>query len=675
MPVQRPPKGFDRRSFLQLVAGSTAAAGLSSTLSSCGLRSSASGRRAIVLGLDGLDPKIINALIGMGRAPNFKKLMAMGSFMPLQTTMPALSPVAWSSFITGMTPGGHGIVDFTVRDPETYTPKFSIFENTPPDLAINLGDVELPIKGGGPRNNRHGTPFWSYLTERGIPAWVSKIPTNYPVDESATLAISGMGTPDLTDSYGSFSYFTSDTWEHYPDISGGTVQYVEVRDNRVDAKLLGPEVSDPAHNTTADPFASKAKIDFTCWLDAERKAVRIDIQGHSLVLNEGEYSDWVPVSFEVLPVIGTVGGIVRFLVKEVGRHFKLYATPINIDPSDQATPVTYPSSLGADIARDIGAFWTKGLPCDTKAFDYDILNDEQYVGQAQLVLAERMDLFDHLWSRFEEGLFYFYVSSTDQDTHMLWRNMDPTHPLHDRSDIRYAGYIHHMYEEMDRLLGKVLPAAEDDNTLLLVCSDHGFAQFGRQFHLNTWLRDNGYLTIKDAARSKEETSIFDVDWSKTVAYGIGFNGLYVNRKGREGQGIVTQDKVADLTNRLRRELEGLTDGETGQRPVAKVYPREEVYTGEFVPDMPELLVGYTPGYRSASSSVLGNTGKEIIDLNPWAWSGDHSMARDLVPGSLFTNRAVAKADPSILDLPVTILEFFGISKPAQMEGSSLFPRG
>jgi predicted AlkP superfamily phosphohydrolase/phosphomutase len=258
---------------------------------------------------------------------------------------------------------------------------------------------------------------------------------------------------------------------------------------------------------------------------------------------------------------------------------------------------------------------------------------------------------------------------------MLWRNMDPTHPMHDRSDIRYAGYIHHMYEEMDRLLGQVLPAAEDENTLLLVCSDHGFTQFGRQFHLNTWLRDNGYLTIKDSARSKEETTIFDVDWSQTVAYGIGFNGLYVNRKNREGQGIVTEDKVAELTTRLSQELEGLSDGETGQRPVAKVYRREEVYTGEFVPDMPELLVGYTPGYRNASPSVLGNTGKAVIDLNPWAWSGDHSMARDLVPGSLFTNRAVAKADPSILDLPVTILEFFGISKPAQMEGGSLFQRG
>jgi len=664
-----------RRDFIKILASSAAAAGVSMPMASCGLRSSAAGKRAIILGLDGLDPKMISALIDMGRAPNFKKLRDMGSFLPLQTTMPALSPVAWSSFITGLSPGGHGISDFTVRDPKTYTPLFSIFENTPPDWSIDLGDINLPIKGGGPVCLRKGTPFWSYLTERGIPAWITKMPTNFPIEETATKAISGMGTPDLTDSYGSFSYFTSDPWEHFDHISGGTVQYVEVRNRRVDGQLLGPENSLVAQKPDPkDPYATKVKVPFTAWLDPKGDAVRIDIQGQTIVLNKGEYSRWVGIDFELMPVIGSVRGIARFLLKEVSPHFKLYVTPINVDPANQAAPVTYPKEFGAEIARDIGSFWTKGLPCDTKAFDYGILDAETYVGQAQLVFQERMALFDNLWPQFTEGLFYFYVSSTDQDTHMLWRNMDKTHPKHAESDLRFSGYIHHMYEEMDRLLGKVLPAAEDPNTLLMICSDHGFAQFGRQFHLNTWLRDNGYLAIKDSAKKKEETSVFDIDWSRTAAYAIGFNGLYVNLKGREGQGIIEPEKAGELTSRLKRELENLTDPETGKPPIIKVYRKDEVCRGEFAPDMPELLVGYHPGYRTASSSVLGSTGKVVIDLNPWAWSGDHSMARDAVPGSLFTNRKIAASQPSILDLPVSILDFFGIEKPKQMEGSSIFRR-
>jgi predicted AlkP superfamily phosphohydrolase/phosphomutase len=589
--------------------------------------------------------------------------------------MPALSPVAWSSFITGMTPGGHGIADFIARNPLNYTPEFAIYQNTEPDLTISVGDVHLPLKGGGPVNNRQGKPFWAYLTERDIPAWISKIPTNFPVEETATKAIAGMGTPDLVDSYGVFSYYTSDPFEDYPNLEGGEILYVDVNSNVVHSNLLGPMNSlVTPKDTTTDPYANTAKIPFTVYLDPKADGARLDIQGQTILLKRGEYSPWVTVTFDLLPVIGSVQGIARFLLKGVAPHFQLYVTPINIDPSAQAAPVTYPAEFGAEIARDIGAFWTKGLPSDMKAFDHKVINDEEYVGQAELILQERMALFDHQWSRFESGLFYFYVSSTDQDTHMLWRNMDKTHPKHHESDVRFAGWIPHLYEEMDKLVGKVLPAI-DDTTLLLICSDHGFTQFARQFHLNTWLRDNGYLVLKDKAAKKEETSIFDVDWSQSAAYGVGFNGLYVNLQGREGEGIVPPEKVEQLTSKLARELEAVVDLETGQHPIAKVYRREEMYTGPSTPMMPELLVGYTPGYRNASASVLGSTGKPTIDLNPWAWSGDHSMARDLVPGTLLSSQKAARANTSILDLPVTILEFFGIEKPEQMVGSSIFRAG
>ncbi|MCG6947630.1 MAG: alkaline phosphatase family protein [Acidobacteria bacterium] len=666
--------GVDRRDFMRILGGTAAAAGLSLPPAACGGGSS-TDRKVIVLGLDGLDPKLVRALMEMGRLPNFKKLAEMGSFQALGTTMPALSPVAWSSFITGMTPGGHGIADFIARNPLTYTPEFAIYQNTDPDLTISVGDVHLPIKGGGPVNNRQGKPFWAYLTERDIPAWISKIPTNFPVEETATHAIAGMGTPDLVDSYGVFTYYTSDVFEDFPNLEGGEVLYVDVNKNVVRSNILGPvNTLKTPKDTSSDPYANTAKIPFTAYIDPKADGARIDIQGQSILLKRGQYSPWVTLTFDLLPVIGSVQGIARFLLKGVAPHFQLYVTPINIDPSAQAAPVTYPAEFGAEIARDIGAFWTKGLPSDMKAFDHKVINDEEYVGQAELILNERMALFDHQWSRFESGLFYFYVSSTDQDAHMLWRNMDETHPKHNESDVRFAGWIPHLYEEMDKLVGKVLPAV-DDKTLLLICSDHGFTQFARQFHLNTWLRDNGYLVLNDKAAKKEETSIFDVDWSQSVAYGVGFNGLYLNLQGREGEGIVPPQKAGEITAKLARELEAVVDPETGQHPIAKVYRREDMYIGPATPMMPELLVGYTPGYRNASASVLGSTGKPTIDLNPWAWSGDHSMARDLVPGTLMSSKKVARANTSILDLPVTVLDFFGIEKPEQMVGSSIFRAG
>jgi predicted AlkP superfamily phosphohydrolase/phosphomutase len=669
---ERPVAGIDRRRFVQLLAGGAAGAGLGLPFGGCGGSGSTTHRKVVVLGLDGLDPKIVRALIEAGRAPNFEKLEELGTFRDLGTTMPALSPVAWSSFITGLTPGGHGIADFIMRDPKTYTPVFSIYEAEAPSMIVKIGDWRLPLAGGDVVNLRRGKPFWAYLTERGIPAVVVKIPTNFPADETVTRGITGMGTPDVTDTYGMFSYYTSDEFEHYPGISGGRVFYWEVVNHAVEADLVGPEnaLRRPL-DTRRDELINHTKVPFKVFRDPSADYVRIDIEGRSLIVGKGEYSDWVHVNFELMPVLGNVSGIVRFLVKEVHPHLRMYATPINVDPEHQAVPVTYPSSYGADLVRDMGPFWTKGLPADTKAFDYGILTDEEYVKQAELILEERLAIFDYEWSRFRSGLFYFYVSSTDQDAHMLWRNMDETHPKHKESDVRFSGYIHHLYERMDDLVGKVLPALDDD-TLLLICSDHGFKQFGRQFHLNTWLRGQGYLTIKPGEEKKPETSFLDVDWKQTLAYGVGFNGLYLNLEGREGQGIVRPEQAKELAARLTRELQALTDPETGRKPVAKVYAREEMYTGEMTPEMPELLVGYTPGFRSSSASVLGATGSEILDVNPWAWSGDHSMARDLVPGTLFCSRQIKGPAPTILDLPVTILDFFGVEKPPRMVGRSLF---
>ncbi|MDA1236513.1 MAG: alkaline phosphatase family protein [Acidobacteria bacterium] len=650
-----------RREFCQTVAAAAAMTG-------CGAKmvGDPNGKKVVVLGLDGMEPKIIQALMDQGRAPNFKKLAQMGAFKPLQTTMPALSPVAWSSFITGMTPGGHGVPDFIARDPLTYAPFFAIWKPGEVTQSVQLGDYQLALSGGEVECLRRGKPFWAYLTEAGIPATVMKIPTNFPIDETATRAVAGMGTPDVVDSFGAFSYYTSDPDESIPNLNSEELIRIRVNSGRVDAEILGP----PNSMNTASP--GRVRVPFQVYVDPTDPVVRIDVQDQQFVLQEGEFSDWIKLRFELVPGgLVTVAGITRILVKSVHPHFKMYVSPINIDPEEQAMPVTHPPELGGEIADKIGPFWTKGLPADTKAFDYKIFEDEHYVKQAELILQDQLNLFEYEWSQFKSGLFYFYISSTDQDTHMLWRNMDETHPMHQMSDVRYSGYIHQLYEKMDALVGRVLPSVDDD-TLLIVCSDHGFAQFGRQFHLNTWLRENGYLVLKDEAKNKPETNFLDVNWDKTAAYNVGFNGLYLNRVGREERGIVSDEQAGGLIARITRELQGINDSETGERPIHKVFARDDIYVGEHTPDMPEMLVGCTPGYRISSSSVQLETGKTVLDLNPWAWAGDHSMSRDMVPGSLFISRGFSRAEPSILDLPVTILDFFGFERPEQMVGRSLF---
>lgn len=661
---------LNRRSFLKAVGGGAAAAGLSLSLGSCAGGAGAGGRRVVVIGMDGMDPNITGRLMRQGLLPNFLKLAESGSFKTLRTVMPPQSPVVWSTFITGMNPGGHGVSDFLARNAADYKAHFSIAEVRGADVNLEIGDIRFPISGGGAFNLRRGVPFWRYLTERGIEAAVIKVPSNFPPDTSATRAISGLGTPDLLGGYGEFSYYTTDSLESYPNISGGKVIYVGMDYNAVRTELIGPENGflKPKEPTIEDPYVNNTKAPFTVYVDPVNPVARIDIQGRRVLLRRGEFSDWVRVNFEMLPVLGSVSGIVRFLLKETHPHLRLYVSPINIDPANQALPITHPAEYGAEIERAVGPIWTKGLPADTKALDHRIFTDEEYVDQAHLILEERFRLFDSEFARFKDGFFFFYFSSTDQDSHMLWRNMDEAHPMHGACDPRFKSEIFNVYQRMDEFLGRLLPAV-DDRTLLMICSDHGFAPFYHEFHLNTWLRRKGYLQVKPEAAAKRETLPSDIDWSKTVAYNIGLNGVYLNLKGREGRGIVDPERASALVEKLAGDIAASSDS---REAVTRVFRKETIYSGAEMRDLPELLVGFRPGYRCSGSSSIGLTGPELVGLNPWAWSGDHCMDLDRVPGILFANRPVVQPHPGIIDLPVTVLAEFGITRPAQMEGRDLF---
>ncbi|MCH8334080.1 alkaline phosphatase family protein, partial [Candidatus Sumerlaeota bacterium] len=96
-------------------------------------------KKVFILGIDGMDPNLLDKFVEEGAMPNFKKLIEEGDYKRLQTTMPALSPVAWSTFITGQDPGGHGIFDFIHRKAETLEPFMSTSEVLPPGKTLEFG--------------------------------------------------------------------------------------------------------------------------------------------------------------------------------------------------------------------------------------------------------------------------------------------------------------------------------------------------------------------------------------------------------------------------------------------------------------------------------------------------------------------------------------------------------
>jgi predicted AlkP superfamily phosphohydrolase/phosphomutase len=634
---------------------------------------SATGHKVLVLGFDGVDPQLLDRFMAAGALPNFARLAAAGSYSRLATTIPPQSPVAWSTFITGMDPGGHGIYDFVHRDPAppgggAVVPFLSTSRAEEEASRVSLGPYALPLGSGKVELLRHGTAFWNVLAAQGVPATMVKIPANFPPEASTAHTLSDMGTPDLRGTYGTFSYYSSDpTVGGDRSVSGGLIHAVEVAQNHAHASIPGP----------VNPFRSdseRASRQFDVYLDPESNAAKIEIGDQEILLEAGEWSGWVPVDFDFVPGLASVRGIVRFHLAQVRPYLKLYTTPVNIDPDKPALPISTPPDYAHDLFEHVGPFYTQGLPEDTAGLTADVLDDSEWLAQAKDIYGERLRLFDLELARFRSGLLFVYFGGVDQTSHMFWRQMETGGGGEDADAILNA------YKQLDAVLGRALaaiapagrPLSESDTTLI-VMSDHGFAPFTRAVALNSWLRAEGFLSLQPGVEVGRELFV-DVDWSKTRAYALGLNGLYLNLKGRERFGVVAPDQrdavLADLTARLL----AWHDPKTGEQVVSKVYRREAVYSAAYRDLAPDLIVGYTRGYRIANSSALGEVPTELLEDNVKKWSGDHCMAADQVPGVLLSNRPLSSTEIGLVDIAPTVLSEFGVDIPKAMVGRPFFRR-
>jgi predicted AlkP superfamily phosphohydrolase/phosphomutase len=305
-----------------------------------------------------------------------------------------------------------------------------------------------------------------------------------------------------------------------------------------------------------------------------------------------------------------------------------------------------------------------------------VLDDKEYLQQARTVLAEHRRIFDAEFLKFSRGLFFFYFSSLDLNSHMFWRLMDPRHPEYDATLADQNGSaIADFYQQMDQVLGKVLPQV-DDRTLLLVVSDHGFAPYYRSFNLNTWLLNNSYIKLKNNSASELSEPFANVDWAQTRAYGLGLNGLYLNLRGRERNGIVEPGSQADrLIAELRAKLLTIQDPASKRQVITRVDLASEAYQGPYARSGPDMLVGYNRGYRAGWRTILGAFPTEELEDNSNPWSGDHCMDYTLVPGVLLSNRKISATKPELTDIAPTILAEFGIAKGKGMIGQSVFQAG
>jgi len=703
-------------------------------------------RKLVILGFDGADAKLTERWMDEGKLPHLAALRRQGTFAPLLSTIPSQTPVSWSTFSTGLNPGRHGIFDFLKRDPQTYRPSFAAFDERKETflwgrgngwivgaiagiavgllalLVARLVRRELPPRPGWrgsaavtvavvlvcagsaaagagvaadrllPKqrpvafNRQRGETFWAILGRAGKRVRVMRVPVTFPPKpyEEGQL-LSGLGVPDLSKRIGKPFYFTSELF--FTPKGGGDfkVEVVELPDNKGEIDTEIKEIPNDLFPGHGDYITIPMRLT----VPADRGSVRIQVSGNDLTLKAGQWSGWVRFVFPFNRLI-KVHGIGKFRVLSISPELRLYLSPIQLDP-EQLPPglaITTPGSFVGDLTGRFGLFKTIGWQIDTWSLTDGTSDEQVFLEDVQATVDKDREMLRGLLADDGWDVLVQYFEFTDRVQHMMFRFLDPKHPLYTAEGARRWGpSVLQAYQQMDEIVGETMRTMPP-NADLLVLSDHGFASFRRGMNYNTWLAVNGFMTLTgEDTKRKNLEDLFgqgdffvNVDWSKTKAYALGLGQIYINLAGREAKGIVQPgDDYKRVEAAIISGLQAYVDPATGEHPVAHVFTREEAY-GTFDPELiPDLIPSNNEGYRVGWQDTLGGIGKNIVEPNDQIWSGDHcSVYPPLVKGILFTNFKLDPTGAAIAkmgDVMPTILDLYRVPPPERLDGKSLLPQG
>ena len=348
-------------------------------------------RRVVIIGLDGMDPGLAARYMQQGKLPHLAKLRGTGTFCPLATTLPPISPVAWSSFLTGVNPGKHNIYDFLSPDRRHYLPQLSSAEIRGPRRTLHVGRYAIPLGKPQIKLLRKAKPFWHFLGEAGVFCSVIRVPVTFPPEKFSGVLLSGMCVPDVQGTQGTFSFHTTRDLGA-AEKAGRVVIPLKKKDAVFHSYIPGPE------NTFRRDAKTELRVPFSARPDASRGQVQITVDHQRFTLRQGEYSDWIELKFKA--GLGVrVHGICRFYLNQLAPNLELYVTPVNIHPAKPALPISHPLTYSIYLAKLSGPYATLGLAEDTWALNDGFLSEEAFLEQCYLIHQERERMFSMRWRR------------------------------------------------------------------------------------------------------------------------------------------------------------------------------------------------------------------------------------------------------------------------------------
>ena len=660
--------------------------------------SSAYWQKLVVLGFDGMDPDLVERWMNEGKLPNIRRIVEQGGLYPLSTTHSAESPTAWASFATGVNPGKHNIYDFLVRDTATYLPDLGMVRRHPPRFLFDY----VPVARPRIESIRGGTSFWVTAGRAGVRSSILTVPVTFPPEEVPHgELLSGLPLPDIRGTMGTFYYFATDLsrYEEGNTEFGGILKRLVVEGDVARTELVGPPnpivrqriqairrkgatLSDGDRKAIAglEP-GEDIRLPLTIRWDRPAKTATVEVGGHSLLLEPGRWSRWIDLEFRVNLLV-RIHGMAQMLLMNADNELQLYISPVNWKPDAPPAPMSHPDSFAGDLFDRVGYFRTLGWAEATWPLNEGRMDEQTFMDDLYRAFDDRAQVILNRIDGRNWDVLVGVIESTDRVQHMMWRLIDPKHPMYDAAlAAKFGDSIERVYRRADAFIGDVVTRL-DPGTPVMIVSDHGFHSWRKAVNLNTWLVQQGYMAIQgQQPGEKKLDDLFgggefweNVDWGRTRAYAMGIGQIYFNLRGREAKGIVSPGAEASrLAEELGARLLEMTDPDDGSRIIRAVYKRDDIYSGEFLHNASELQVGMEDGYRVSWQTTLGGSPPGIVYPNMKKWSADHGgYDFATTAGVLIVNRRVTREAPSIMDIAPTVLKYFNVAIPGDVDGKALF---
>ena len=540
-------------------------------------------QKLVVLGIDGLDPDLVSRFMDEGKLPNMQKLAKQGALQRLETT-PSPGASAWASFATGTNPGKHGVFDSDARA------------------------------------RPNGAAFWTLAGRAGVRSSVLAVPLTFPPEDVPNgELLSGWPAPDLRDTAGTYTYFSTDVTQNADGvmIDGGVRHRLAFAGNVARSVIAGPQ---------------ELSLPLSVFWNRDGKSATLDVDGTSIRLEEGEWSKWIPIDFG-RSWWSRKRGMIEFCLMRAGKTFALYASPIHWKADNPPAPLSAPARLSSDLYERIGPFRTLGWAEPTAALEAGVIDDKAFMDDVVRAFDDRAQIILQRIDTRQWDLLVGEVDSVDRVERVMWRLLDPAHPAHDRlAAPKFGDAIERIYRRCDDLVGDVMKHV-DEGAAILVMSAYGEHGVTERFDLERWLADEklpGTITATSA----------------------GAMTLSPDARGAAGH------LVARLTSVL--------DPASNTPVISAVYRREDVYSGPLVSKAPDLQVGLVPGYAIGAAPRL-------FAANTRTWSAGHAaIDYRSVPGTLISSKATTTDNPRVMDISPTVLRYFGVPIPSEIDGTPLF---